>query len=160
MGLAYQLQLINFCYSLAEKVSSECLSIRGYQQTVRINTSLWIDGAYQQLVDSRQGLQGIVCSDPVKLVYRFPRIIFVKRKVTPPDEELRTIPPSPLSLTTRTKYCVCLLLTAWFLKGVLAGACDLRLLTHRFPKYYQPSITDTRHEQLVDKKLVLSTVVL
>jgi hypothetical protein len=57
---------------------------------------------------------------PRQISFRFPRLTFVKRKVTPPDEELRTIPPSPFVKNVRTKYCVCLLLD--FSKRVLAGA--------------------------------------
>ena len=54
----------------------------------------------------------------------------VKRKVTQPDEELRTIPPSPFVLEY-TNEILCLLTS--FLEGVLVGARGLRLLTYRFP---------------------------
>jgi hypothetical protein len=68
---------------------------------------------------------------PPQISYRFPSIIFFKRKVTSPDEELRTILRHPFVFHfTDEKFC---LLAFWFLKGVTGGACVLRLLTHRFP---------------------------
>ncbi len=77
-------------------------------------------------------LQQIVLSDPVKVVIGSHSAMFVKRKVTPHDEELSTIFPSPFVLHQTNKvFCV---MTGWFLKRfLLVYAGDLRLLTHRFP---------------------------
>jgi hypothetical protein len=66
---------------------------------------------------------------PRQISYRFPRIIVVKRKVTPPEQELRKIPPSPFVLDD-TNEKLCLL--------VPAGARGLRLLTHREIKNTTP----------------------
>jgi hypothetical protein len=52
-----------------------------------------------------------------QISYRFPSIIFDKRKVTSPDEELRTILRHPFVIHfTDEKFC---LLTFWFLEGFL-----------------------------------------
>ena len=57
---------------------------------------------------------------PCQITCRFPSIISFKRKVTPPDEELRTILCHALIFHfTDEKFG---LFTFWFLKGVPAGA--------------------------------------
>ncbi len=72
---------------------------------------------------------------PRQISFRFPSIIFFKRKVTPPDEELRTILLHPFFFHfTDEKFC---LLLFDFYKGFLQARRGLRLLTHRFPTHIQ-----------------------
>jgi hypothetical protein len=64
---------------------------------------------------------------PPQISNRFSSIIFVKRKVTSPDEELRTILRHPFVIhLTDEKFC---LLTFWFLEGFLqvCGTWDFSL---------------------------------